>query len=286
LTARLHRVFDYFLDAAESGSNLIEVDHQLAAVPRLGDRTSLFFAFPNKGVAFNTFSRAGGLRSLLRLSGLVVLWREGAVATAAGAEVVREVPVVVRSTGDPQMLGLPSFVVGSIALGLQLVGYVDAAVSGAPLGIVLAATGVGLLVSSVWAAYLGQTFVAGVFGIFAGFWLSYSALVLGLQHNWFLIPPEAVTDAVVAFLISWAVIILLLTIASVRLPSSYTITFALIVVALVVLIFANENASTGLTTLAGWIVFAFAAVGAYIWLTVADVSLGGRGYPLGRPLRP
>jgi uncharacterized protein len=220
------------------------------------------------------------------LCGLVVLWREGAVATAAGAEVVREVPVVVRSTGDPQMLGLPSFVVGSIALGLQLVGYVDAAVSGAPLGIILAATGVGLLVSSVWAAYLGQTFVAGVFGIFAGFWLSYSALVLGLQHNWFLIPPEAVTDAVVAFLISWAVIILLLTIASVRLPSSYTITFALIVVALVVLIFANENASTGLTTLAGWIVFAFAAMGAYIWLTVADTSLGGRGYPLGRPLRP
>ena len=184
------------------------------------------------------------------------------------------------------MLGLPSFVVGSIALGLQLVGYVDATVSGAPLGIILAATGVGLLVSSVWAAYLGQTFVAGVFGIFAGFWLSYSALILGLQHNWFLIPPEAVTDAVVAFLISWAVIILLLTIASVRLPSSYTITFALIVLALVVLIFANENASTGLTTLAGWIVFAFAAAGAYIWLTVADTSLGGRGYPLGRPLRP
>jgi succinate-acetate transporter protein len=218
--------------------------------------------------------------------GLWPFGREVTVATVAGVEVVREVPVVTRATGDPQMLGLPSFVVGSIALGLQLVGYVDAAVSGAPLGIILAATGLGLLVSTVWAAYLGQTFVAGVFGIFAGFWLSYSALILGLQHNWFLIPPEAITDTVVAFLISWAIIIFLLTIVSVRLPSSYTITFGLIVVALVILIFANENASTGLTKLGGWLVFAFAAVGAYIWLSIADISLGGRGYPLGRPLRP
>jgi succinate-acetate transporter protein len=207
------------------------------------------------------------------------------MAAVAGAEAIREVPVVSRATGDPQMLGLPSFVVGSIALGLQLVGFVDAAVLGAPLGIIIAATGLGLLVSAGWAAYLGQTFVAGVLGIFAGFWLSYSALVLGLQHNWFLIPEEAITDVVVGFLISWAVIIGLLTLASIRLPSVYTITFALIVVALVVLIFANENASTGLTNLAGWIVFAFAALGAYIWLAIADASLGGGGYPLGRPLR-
>jgi uncharacterized protein len=40
----------------------------------------------------------------------------------------------------------------------------------------------------VWSAFLGQTMVAGVFGLFCGFWLSYAALVLGLNHNWFAIP--------------------------------------------------------------------------------------------------
>jgi uncharacterized protein len=207
-------------------------------------------------------------------------------ATAqAGGRVIQEVPVPVRATGDPQVLGWLVFVVGSVCLGLQLVGYVPAAVLGAPLAIILGATALGLLVSAIWAAYLGQTFVAGAFGGFAGFWFSYTALVLGLQHNWFLIPAEAVTDTVVAFLIAWAVVIFLLTVATVRLPSVYTLDVALVDAALVILIFANQGGSAALTKLAGLVVFAFAAIGAYIWLSAASTSLGGPGYPLGRPLK-
>ena len=37
----------------------------------------------------------------------------------------------------------------------------------------------------MWAAALGQSAVAAVYGIFAGFWLSYAVLVLGLLHGWF-----------------------------------------------------------------------------------------------------
>lgn len=203
----------------------------------------------------------------------------------SGVEVIREVPVAARATGDPQVLGWLVFVVGSTCLGLQLVGFVPQATLGAPLAIIFGATALGLLISSVWAAYLGQTFVAGAFGVFCGFWVSYTTLVVGLQHNWFLVPAEAVQDTVVAFLIAWAVTMFFLTLATVRLPAAYTIDVGLVDAALIILVFANQNGSTGLTKLAGLVVFLFAALGAYIWMSSADVSLGGPGYKLGSPLR-
>ena len=54
-------------------------------------------------------------------------------STQAGAvEVIREVPVPVRATGDPQVLGWLVFVVGSTCLGLELVGFVNQGALGAP----------------------------------------------------------------------------------------------------------------------------------------------------------
>ena len=209
----------------------------------------------------------------------------GAQTGQTGVEVIREVPVAARASGDPQVLGWLVFVVGSVCLGLQLVGFVPAATLGAPLAIIFGATALGLLISTVWAAYLGQTFVAGAFGLFCGFWVSYTMLVVGLQHNWFLIPAEAVQDSVVAFLIAWAVAVFFLLVASVRLPALYTIDIALVDLALMILVFANQGGSAGLTKLAGVVVFLFAAIGAYIWLSAADTSLGGPGYKLGAAIR-
>ena len=93
-------------------------------------------------------------------------------------------PVVGPMAGDPAMLGLSSFIVGSVALGLGLVGVVPVGVLGAPLAIILSATALGLLLAAIWAAAVGQSAVAAVFGIFGTFWLSYGVLVLGLDHNW------------------------------------------------------------------------------------------------------
>src|SRR5262245_37436600 len=69
--------------------------------------------------------------------------------------------------GDPNVLGLPSFIVGSVALGLALVGMVPAASVGAALPVILAATSVGLFTAAVWAAIIGQSAVASVYGIFS-----------------------------------------------------------------------------------------------------------------------
>src|SRR6478672_6563920 len=175
------------------------------------------------------------------------------------AHVVAEAPPAPTGTlaGDPSILGLPIFVAGSVALGLVDVGYVPAAASAGALPIIMAATGLGLFIATIWAAALGQTLVAAIFGLFTGFWLSYAALVLGLTHGWFAIPARDVTHVVVAFLISWAVVMGALTIATLRLPVAFTAVIALVVLALVLLVFGTLNTDTSLTKAAGYVTFVF-----------------------------
>lgn len=187
--------------------------------------------------------------------------------------------------GDPSVLGLPVFVVGSLALAFQLVGLVSPAGLGAPIAIIMAATGLGLVIAAVWAAALGQSIVAAIFGIFAGFWLSYSALVLGLNHNWFVIPAEDVQDTVALFQITWAILIGALTIACLRLPLAFTVVNALIVVALILLAYGNLAESPNVTKAAGYVTFAFAGVGIYLFLNAASLATGGKGYPIGNPVQ-
>jgi succinate-acetate transporter protein len=187
-------------------------------------------------------------------------------------------------TGDPSLIGLPSFIVGSVALGLVLVGYVPAAAVGASLAIIVAATGLGLVIAAVWSAGVGQSAVAGVFGIFAGFWLSYGMLVLGLTHNWFGIAAGDAVRTQGLFLISWLVVIGMLTLATLRLPVAYTVLFALIEVALVLVLIGTLQGSAGVLRVAGVVVFAFAAVGVYLFFNSASQATGGGALPLGPPL--
>jgi succinate-acetate transporter protein len=192
-----------------------------------------------------------------------------------------EVPVV---TGDPSLIGLPSFIVGSVALGLVLVGYVPAAAVGASLAVIIAATGLGLVIAAIWAAAVGQSAVAGVFGIFAGFWLSYGMLVLGLTHNWFAIVAADALHTQGLYLISWLVVIGMLTLATLRLPVAYTALFALIEIALVLVLIGTLQQSAGTLKVAGVIVFVFAAIGVYLFFNSASQATGGKALPLGNPL--
>jgi len=187
-------------------------------------------------------------------------------------------------SGSPGAVGIPVFVAGSVALGLVLIGYVPPSAVGASIPIIGAATGIGLLLSTAWAAAVGQSAVASIFGIFAGFWLSYATLVLGLTHNWFAIRPSAVMHTQALFLITWLVILGLLTIATLRLPLAFTVLFVLIDAALALVLASTINASTDLSKAGGIVTFCFAAVGAYLYVGVAAEATGGKGLPLGRPV--
>jgi succinate-acetate transporter protein len=199
-------------------------------------------------------------------------------------------PVIGPMAGDPAMLGLGVFIAGAVALGLAIVGVVPAGVLGAPLAIILAATALGLLMATIWAAAVGQSAVAAVFGIFGTFWLSYAVLVLGLSHNWFAITVTAVLATVRLFLLSWLVVAVMLTLATLRLPVAFTALFALVSLALLFLLLAWEETSplgvpsSGLLKTGGVIVLIFAALGVYLFFGAASAGTGGKGLALGKPL--
>src|SRR5580692_6094102 len=213
-------------------------------------------------------------------------------ATAGGSPSTEAAPAAVIGplAGDPSIFGLGSFIAGSVALGLGLVGVVPVGVLGAPLAIILAATALGLLVSAVWCAALGQSAVAAVFGIFGTFWLSYAVLVLGLDHNWFAIAPTAVVDTVRLFLLTWLIVIVMLTLSTLRLPSAFTAVFALVALALLMLLLGYEQTSaagvpsSGLIKTGGYVVLVFAALGVYLFFSASQAGTGGKPLPLGRPL--
>jgi uncharacterized protein len=189
--------------------------------------------------------------------------------------------------GDPQLVAAPVFTIGSIALGFQLVGYAGPYLLslGSPIAIVLAATGVFLLVATIWAAAVGQSFVAAFAGTFGGFWLSYGILVLGLQHNWFLIRPADVQRTVAIFAIAFAAFFLFLTLASLRLPLIYPAIFGLVVAALclVATAYLYTPIDRDILKAAGYVVFVFAGLGMSLSWTVMNLSLGGPAFP---PLGP
>jgi succinate-acetate transporter protein len=186
--------------------------------------------------------------------------------------------------GDPTALGLPCFIAGSVSLGLALVGVVPAASVGAALPIILAATSVGLFLATIWSASLGQTAVASVFGIFAGFWLSYAVLVLGLTHNWFGVAPASAQAAQELFLVAWLVVMVMLTLATLRLPLAFSAVFFLVDVALLLVFLGVNESSAGMSKAAGYVVLVFAAIGVYLYANSASLATGGRPLPLGNPI--
>jgi succinate-acetate transporter protein len=186
--------------------------------------------------------------------------------------------------GDPLALGLPCFIAGSVSLGLALVGVVPAASVGAALPIILTATSIGLFIATIWAASLGQSAVASVFGIFAGFWLSYAVLVLGLTHNWFGVAPASAQAAQELFLVAWLVVIVMLTLVTLRLPLAFSAVFFLVDLALLLVFLGVNESSAGMSKAAGYVVLVFAAIGVYLYANTAALATGGRPLPLGNPI--
>jgi uncharacterized protein len=186
--------------------------------------------------------------------------------------------------GDPMMLGLPTFLVGSYAFGLTLVGQVPGGLLGAPLPIIMAATATGLFISAIWAIAVGQSAVACVFGIFAGFWSSFAALVLGLTHGWFGVTATAVVGTEEMFLTAWLIAIVMLTLATLRLPLAFTAIFTFIDLALLFVLLGVSSASTGDLKTAGVFAIIFATIGVYCFFGQAAAATGGKALPLGRPI--
>jgi uncharacterized protein len=217
----------------------------------------------------------------------VVPTQQGPIETAQqGPEVEAEATPEVTGplAGDPLALGLPAFIIGSVALGMVLIGFVSPLGTGASLPIILAATALGLLIATLWAIAVGQTAVALVVGVFAGFWLSYAFLILGLQHGWFGVGITDLKASQELFLTAWVVIFSMLTLATLRLAAAFTAVIALVDVAVILVLIGVIQVSPNLLKAGGATAFLFAAVGIYIFFGSASIATGGKALPLGRPL--
>ena len=192
--------------------------------------------------------------------------------------------VVAPPAGDPLVLGLGSFVAGATAVGFDATGIFP---SGAVyVSITLGASALGLLIATLWAARLGQTFVAAVTGLFSTFWFSLAILLLGLNNGWFGDTTALGLDPLRAYFWTWAIVILLLTIASLRLPIMFVLVIGGVDLTLILLALAymSDAPTTGLIKLAGWVLWASGVVGALVFLSVGSVSLGGKGMSPGPPV--
>jgi uncharacterized protein len=187
--------------------------------------------------------------------------------------------------GNPAVLGLIVFATGSLVLGISLLGNVPLAVQpGTVQPIVYAGTGLILLIATIWAASLQQTFVATILGTFAGFWLSYSAMVLGLTHNWYAIPAADIPHTLGQFLIGWDAAIFMLFLVTLRLPLVFSLILGAGTAGVALLAAAVLGTSSGTYRAGGVFVMIFAILGYYAYLSGALESVGGKGLPLGKPV--
>ncbi|TCO56093.1 GPR1/FUN34/YaaH family transporter [Actinocrispum wychmicini] len=206
------------------------------------------------------------------------------------AEPPREANLRDPLSGDAALIGMPAFLASSLAMALTLVGYVPYSAVAAPIPI-LTVGGIVQLIAASRAANRGQHLMAGAFAIFSVFWLSYAFTTLGLANHWFGMGPDGTIPTQEMFLICWFALLLLFTLATLRLPAVITAWFGLITVALGMELLGTlnhgHNMSIGLGRTLQFIggigVFGFVAMGAYLLVHVAMVATGGRGLPLGKP---
>jgi hypothetical protein len=189
--------------------------------------------------------------------------------------------IVVGAGGDPLIVGLPIFAVSSLALGMALVGVVPATALGAVVSIMVFATGLFLTVVTVWAALLAQTMVAGITGTFAGFWLSFGALLLGLGHNWYGVATADVAATQGLFFIAWGCLFLFLLVPCLRLPAVYPAVVALVVATLALAAAGAKTGDVGLLKSAGYVLLVVSLLGFCAFLNVALTAMGAK-----RPFPP
>ncbi|HYZ53779.1 MAG TPA: GPR1/FUN34/YaaH family transporter [Streptosporangiaceae bacterium] len=204
------------------------------------------------------------------------------IPATAPAAPATAAPALLRS--DPAMIGIPNVIAGATGLGLVTVGAVPAHAAGAALPILLSATSIGMLIATIWAAALGQNMTATIYGTIFGFYISYVALSLGLDHSWYAIPTADAPSALRLYLICWLVTIGLLTLTTLRMPAAFPILFTLVDIALALLLAGSYASSAGLDKAGGYVVLAFVAEAIYLYVHVMEVAHGAKGLLLGRPL--
>lgn len=192
-------------------------------------------------------------------------------------------PAPAAPAGNPALLGLATFLPGALSLGLWLVGYLPAADVGAIIPALVFSNGLFLMIACIWASRLGASAVAGIFGTFSAFWISLGVLLAAMTNGWFALTADS--SPLPTYLLSWLIVFVALTLATLRLPLAFSAGFVFVCIA-VALVLANVlTGSSIFMVLAGVSVFVFCAIFAYIWVDGMGQELGGRAMSMGSPIQ-
>jgi succinate-acetate transporter protein len=204
------------------------------------------------------------------------------VASETDVQAAAAAEAAAAAGNNPVLLGIPCFVVGGLTLGLFLLGYQPDGGAGPLLTNAIFVAGLGLLIAAIWAIRVGAGAVAGIFGVFAAFWWSFAVLLLGIGGT----PKTDALQSFTLYSLVWTIVVVVLTLAALRLPVAFSLLIALVAVALllVFLFYAGGGTATGLTKIAGIVALAFSAIGVYITYDAFNQALGGRALPLGPAL--
>jgi uncharacterized protein len=219
--------------------------------------------------------------------GTQAVGREDPPSSAEARQGSGPLEVLLGGGGDPLVFGLPVFVSGSLVLGFALIGMVPVPSSlGSVLPATTVATGLGEFVTALWAMGLGQTMVAAIFGLFAAFWFSLFAMLMGLFHNWYNIPAAQAVPTQEMFFIAWLAVFIFLTLGILRLPAVYVLLLVFVDLAVLFVLLAIELTAPTLFVVAGVSVLGFCACGLYAFLNTAWAATGSpRAFPpLGPPV--
>ncbi|MFF0298038.1 GPR1/FUN34/YaaH family transporter [Kitasatospora sp. NPDC004614] len=225
-----------------------------------------------------------------------------ASASVSAAVTPAPAPEDESSTGprSPQaaMIGFGGFLLGSLSLAFYLKDVsIPANSLVASLPTMVFSSAILLLMAAAWSMRLGDGVFAAVYGLFGTFWLSFSVLSIALNNNWMgTFENVEQRQATANFVLVWAIVIILLTVTTLRLPRAFTFLFIVVSLTLMVIFGAIEQAidqtiNHPLKPSDPWLVyigigtmFLFIALGMYIFASAMHSATGAKRLPLGKPL--
>jgi len=193
--------------------------------------------------------------------------------------------VLVGAGSDPLVLGLPAVAIGLLTLGIYYSGFFTVSGLGTVVPVVMAMTGLFLLVATVWSIIVGLSLPAVVLGSVSGLALSLAALLLGVFHHWYAIPASGTVATEELFFIVWACLFLFLIVPCLRLAGAIAGAVGFVFVFLALAAAGTFEASPNVLMAAGAAALMVAFLGFYGFVSAALDATGFKGTPpLGKPL--